>query len=686
MYFKRFVPWLLFLSVFVLLTLTSSPSISWWNSGGYAAGAYALGIPEPGGSILFILLGNVFITLFFFLTTVKAIMLVSIFSTAFSAVLFYYSLLAIFDKINYPAPSAIKSAAAFFTSLSLPFLYSIWQESNSVQVYSLGLLLTALLFYLAVKIWFSDDEKAKTNYIFLMAFLIGLDFTAHRLNTPFIPVFAVILLFPLRKKLKEVRFWLSLAGLYLLGISFNLFLLIRSPMNPVYAMDNIQSLAGLMDWINMKRYGESNFSMIFDRKAPFWDYQVNHMYLRYFGWNILGMQGEATLFNRMHLSFLPLLFGAGGFIYTLIKHFKVWILIFTAFFFFSFGLIIYSNTREGFDLIREIDRLFIPSFYIFLFFIGIGLYLAFYLLHKLFIKLKLSGSPVLIILILIGFFLLPLNIFVTNLHECNKNENYFPADFAYNMLTGCEKNAILFTNGDNDTYPLWYLQTVEGVRPDIAVINLPLLNTDFYIGQLQKKYSLFPEDSPVFDPDKFSPSLIDSAMIININGAESSYQNDSLRIEYTGRDFGGKQGIIPQDIALISLLEKNSWQRPVYFAVTVSQDNMIGLTGNLSTCGMIQKLLPVKGDSVMYQELEENLLNRYRYRNFNDPGVYSCGTTNMLFSNYRPLFLMLSQYYLNKGDKAKARQIFNLMESKLPSWRFSKSDIGEIQNFRHLLN
>ena len=186
MYFKRFVPWILFISVFILLTLTYSPSISWWNSGGYAAGAFTLGIPEPGGSILFILLGNVFKTLFFFLPAVKAILLVSITATALSTVLFYYSSLAIFDIINYQSSWAIKSAAAFFTSLSLPFLYSIWQGSNSVQVYSLGLLLTALLFYLAIKIWFSDDEKAKTKYIFLSAFLIGLDFTAHRLNTPFL--------------------------------------------------------------------------------------------------------------------------------------------------------------------------------------------------------------------------------------------------------------------------------------------------------------------------------------------------------------------------------------------------------------------------------------------------------------------------------------------------------------------
>ncbi|HSD63209.1 MAG TPA: hypothetical protein VLB50_05395, partial [Ignavibacteriaceae bacterium] len=124
----------------------------------------------------------------------------------------------------------------------------------------------------------------------------------------------------------------------------------------------------------------------------------------------------------------------------------------------------------------------------------------------------------------------------------------------------------------------------------------------------------------------------------------------------------------------------------VYFTVTVAPENTIGLTGYFSNCGVIQKLLPVKGDSVMYKELEHNLLKRYRFRRFNDLKTYTDRTTNQLFSNYRPMFLMLSQFYFNKGDKSKARYIFELMESKLPSWRFTKSDNEPIQNFRNLLH
>lgn len=681
---KRFIPWILFISIFIPLTITSYPSISWWNSGGYASGAFSLGIPDPGGSILFILLGKVFAVLLFFLPVIKAIMLVSITASSLAAVLLYYSLIAIFDNINHETSDTVKTTAAFIVSLSAPFMYSIWIESVAVQAYSLGLFLTGLLIFCSVKIWFSYDDKEKKGYIYLTAFLMGLDFTAHRLNTPFIPVFVLLMLFPLRKQLTKIQFWLAIAGLYLMGISLNLYLLFRSPMNPAYAMDDIRNFGALMDWITMKRFGESNFSILFNRRAPFWDYQVNHMYLRYFGWNFTGSMGEGTIFNKLFLSFIPIILGIYGFIYSLIKKFRTWILIFTAFLFYSFGLVLYSNIREGFDMMREIDRLFIPSFYVFLIFTGIGFYLIFFYLHKFLMKLRIPAGTGLLLVSLFGCIILPVNIFMTNLPECNKSGFFFPEDFAYNMLAGCEKNAILFTNGDNDTYPLWYLQTVEGIRPDITVVNLPLLNTSFYVSQLQRKYKIFSGNSEIFSDEKFRPSLIDTAVSLKLEGEGLTDDSriDSLVVEYGGRDFGRKKGLLPQDKALISLLESNKWKRPVYFASTVYEDNMLGLSGYLCITGIDRKLLPIKCDSIIPQKLRDNLLRKYRYRNFNNPSVYTDRTANSLFNNYRHLFVLLSRYYLEQGNKKEARHIFEEMEARLPDWRFSKSQNEEILNFK----
>ena len=683
---KKFAPWTPFLITFTLLYVTSAPSIGWWNSSGYAACAYTLGIPDPGGSILFVLIGKIFSLLLFFLPTINAITLVSIASTSLASVFLYYSLLVVFENLLLNTTETVKIIVSFFTALSLPFLYSIWIESTVAQVYVLGLLITSILIFYSLKIWFSEDENEKRKLFYLIAFLIGLDFTAHRLNTPFIPVIILLLIFPLRQQLKRIKFWLILTALYLLGFSVNLYLLFRSPMYPAFAMDSIQNLSQLLGWINMKRIGESNFSILFDRRAPFWDYQINHMYLRYFGWNFLGTQGGETVFSRIYLSFIPLLLGLTGFIYSLIKRLKLWVLIFATFFFFSFGLVVYSNIQEGFDLIREIDRLFIPSFYVFLIFVGIGLYVAINYLHKLLSGVNFAGRISMTAIFVLSFLILPLNIISTNWYKCDKSGYYFPIDFAYNLLVGCEENGILFTNGDNDTYPLWYLQTVEGFRRDVSVVNLSLLNTSYYINQLQRKHNLFPKDSEIFNPDKFRPSVIDSSITIKIMPDSNSIIKDSLSIKYFGRNFGNKRGLVPQDKALIVLVKKNGWNKPVYFSITVNANNTLGLSDYFSLAGIVEKLSPIKNDSILPNVLEDNLLNKYRFRNFSNPDIYADRTTVMLFNTYRSLFIHLSQYYLISGDKKKARHIFEIMESKLPEWRFSKDQNSYVESYKLKLN
>ena len=683
---KRAAAGILFISIFILLYITSYPSIGWWDSGFFVTCANNLSVPDPGGSILYVLLGRVFIILFFFLPAVKAVTLINIISAGLASVFAYYTLLIIFDNLPIQLSEPVKALTSFFTSLSIPFLYSIWLESTAQRIYVLGLLLTGILIYCSIKIWFSQDETEKRRLIYLIVFILGIDYTAHRLNTPFIPVVLILLIFSFRKELKQFRFWLILAGLYLLGFSLNLFPLIRSQSHPPFSMDDIQNFSQLYAWIDMKRYGESNFSMIFNRRAPFWSYQVDHMYLRYFGWNFSGTQGNGTIFNQIYFSFIPLLLGIIGFIYSFVKKFKLWILIFITFFLFSFGLVVYANISEGFEFIREIDRLFIPSFFVFALWIGIGLYVLMNLVNKLLLKIRFSKKIAIMKLSFIAFLILPLNIIITNWFKCDRSSYYFPEDFAYNLLAGCSSHAMLFTNGDNDTFPPWYLQSVEAVRPGIALINLSLLNTSFFVEQLQRTYNLFPANSDVLNPDKFRPSRIDSAVSLKIVFKDSvNDKEDTIITEYKGRNFGKENGLLPQDKALITLLESNCKERPAYFSITVDPNSMAGLSSYLSAIGMIQQLVPTKGDSISPQQMEDNLLKKYRYRNFNNPDVYTDRTVNNLFNNYRHLFIQLSRYYLNKGDKEKAKEIFNFMESKLPEWRFSEGQNRFIFEFSKIL-
>ena len=220
-------------------------------------------------------------------------------------------------------------------------------------------------------------------------------------------------------------------------------------------------------------------------------------------------------------------------------------------------------------------------------------------------------------------------------------------------------------------------------KPDVALINLSLLNTSFYVEQLQRAYHLFPANSDVLNPDKFRPSRIDSAVSLKIVFKDSvNDKEDTIITEYKGRNFGKENGLLPQDKALITLLETNCKEKPAYFSITVDPNSMAGLSSYLSAIGMIQQLVPTKGDSISPQQMEDNLLKKYRYRNFNNPDVYTDRTVNNLFNNYRHLFIQLSRYYLNKGDKEKAKEIFNFMESKLPEWRFSEDQNGFVSGFK----
>jgi hypothetical protein len=667
---KKYLPWFLFIFSTIVLYISSYPTIGWWDCSIYAANAYNLSIPDPGGSILFVILGKLFTYLFFFLPAIKAITLVSIVSTSAAAVFLYYCMIEILNNFD-PSPGLSKIPASFFTAFALPFLFCIWSESNISEVYSLGLLLTSIILFCAVKIWLSGDLKRKTTLFILIIFVIAVDYTAHRLNMPFIPILILLLAFPLRKQLSSIKFWLLIILAAAAGLSLHLFLLVRSMQAPPFRMDDIKTFRDLISWINMKRYGESNFSIIFQRRAPFWDYQVKFMYLRYFGWNFLGTNGSSTL---GYFAFIPFLLGAAGFIYSLIRKIKVWTLITIIFLLFSFGLIVYANIQNGFHNIREIDRLFIPSFMIFLLWVGIGLFLLTETLSKFFTKIKQNQSV--IILSLICFLILPFNLIITNWKACNKSKFYFPEDFAYNILSSCEKKAILFTNGDNDTFPLMYLQSVEGYRTVVSVANVSLLNTDFFVNELAHDNNGFKIDPAISLSETLKPEQLKQPVEIVLpysgHTDEGKIINDTLRTIYKGRDFGNnKKFLLPQDKVILSFLKNNKWKRPVYFCSTVSPDNLLGLNNYLRYEGIVCKLVPVKGDSISLPALENNLINIYRYRSFNDRAVPIDNATKNAFMMFRYGFYKLILYYKQTGNKARAKEIFDIMQEKLPQWRFT---------------
>ena len=140
-----------------------------------------------------------------------------------------------------------------------------------------------------------------------------------------------------------------------------------------------------------------------------------------------------------------------------------------------------------------------------------------------------------------------------------------------------------------------------------------------------------------------------------------------------------------QDKVLLSFLRENKWERPVYFSSTVSEANRIGLDNYLSCVGIVNKLLLVEGKDILPEALEKNLVQIYRFRYFNDPDTQIDRSTLLLYNNFRHAFVQLVEHYINLGDKEKAKELFNVMNEKLPDWRYSDNQNKFIRYFENVL-
>jgi len=249
-----------------------------------------------------------------------------------------------------------------------------------------------------------------------------------------------------------------------------------------------------------------------------------------------------------------------------------------------------------------------------------------------------------------------------------------------------EPNAIIFTNGDNDTFPVWYLQEVEGIRKDVRVVNLSLLNTKWYIKQLRDNEPKVPIS---FTDDELNRLSLTSwpreGNKVSLPGVTDE-SGKSIPVEWRLKptiNTSNYSALRVQDLMILHILEQNQWERPVYYAVTVSRNNKLGLERFLRMDGLAFKVLnvtPIDADSAgnpvikepMYPELieptriETNLAKNYKYRGLDDPEVYINPNVQKLLQNYRSAYLQLGFRYVQEGEKEKLGRLLTSMQENIP--------------------
>ncbi len=489
------------LLVFALYALTLARTTAFWDTSEYIATGHIMGIPHPPGNPLFVVLAKAWSLVLAPLGLSVAVR-INLFSAFMSAASHGLWFLLVHHILRYFSSDRVfRLAGASAAVLVSATAFTVWSQSNvNEKVYTVSLLTIALLSWLAFR-WQENLGKGKDdNVLVLMVFILALSIGNHLMAFLAAPAIVLFILLIRPQTFLNWRLYPAAVAAAILGVSIHLFLPLRSGLGPVIneaaptCPDIGSAIAAvvtygkagctaLVEALNRTQYDKPP---VFERQASMASQMAN--YLQYFDWQwARSVDGAQTVFATLRLPFTMLFTGLG--VWGAIEHFRrdkasFWYVA-ALFGTLSLALIYYLNFRYGFSIgapegaareVRERDYFFIVSFSVWGLWAGIGIATLWQeAAHELRVGLA-KASPIL------GLALIPL---VMNWGWANRAHDYAARDWAYNLLMSVEPYGVLFTNGDNDTFPLWYIQEVEGIRKDVTVIVTSYLNTDWYTKQLK---------------------------------------------------------------------------------------------------------------------------------------------------------------------------------------------------------
>jgi hypothetical protein len=505
----------------------------------------------------------------------------------------------------------------------------------------------------------------------------------------------------------------------------------------------------------LKSYGE----YLDIEKPTTWDnlsfmveYQFGYMYWRYLMWNFTGRQNDIQgkydnldgnwlsgipFVDQSHLGsqenlptdvlhnkgrnmyfFLPFILGLIGLIYHANKDLKSFYVLLALFLFTGIALKIYLNERP-FEP-RERDYALVGSFYVFAIWIGFGVY-AIYDTIRNYIQPKIAGP------IIIGLSLLaaPVLMASQNWDDHDRSNRYTAIAMAKNYLNSCEPNAILFTIGDNDTFPLWYAQEIEQIRTDVKIVNTSLFMTDWYIDQMKMK-SYKSDGLPIsFTHDQYVGDKLDYAIhnpktearwnlkdLLNFIASDDPrtivemqngqkihfYPTNKVRIPIDKNAIIRNKVVSPKDydsivpfidieikgqalyknrLMMLDVLANNNWKRPIYFTGgSFGDDDYLWMKDYLQLDGMVYKLVPLHtpipkdGSPLDMGRIDSDkmydIAMKWDWGNGNLTTIYHDPETRKNSISYRTNLARLMEQQINEGKIDKAKKIIDLAMQKMP--------------------
>lgn len=489
---------------------------------------------------------------------------------------------------------------------------------------------------------------------------------------------------------------------------------------------------------NMLGLPEGRTPSFMDNLKFMFQHQMNHMYWRYFMWNFSGRSSDiqdagwlspldsnknlpellANNKARNQYFMIPLILGIFGLLFQYKEDFNSFLFTLMLFLMMGIVLILYLNSPPVEP--RERDYIYVGSFYAFAFWIGLGVMAIYHYVSNAIKSKKMAAM-----LVTAACMSAPIVLIAQNWDDHNRSNRYFSVDSAKNMLAGVAPNGILFTGGDNDTFPLWYAQEVEGFRTDVRVVVLSYFNTDWYIDQMTKQ--VYESEPFPFTLEKKNYrtgtndylQLLESSNEnikrgINVKSYVNLIKSESQNLRFptqSGRELYiipsknfyldidttavKASGIIPENLEpfitsrmewslngssmdkaslmILDLIANGNWERPIYFNNTSLATINYNLKDYVVQEGTVYRLLPVKKPAsypldnlIDTEKMYDMVMNQFSFRGLDDPNTYNSQDYRFFVLNHRSAFNELASALYQQDEEEKARDVIFKSLSAMP--------------------
>ena len=653
---------------------TAYPTITWWDSSSYSLAAATLGLTSSPGSLLLTLMGWVTTRGASGLTTARVLALSGAAMGVVTVGLVYTAALQA-RRLSDPPGASLglpASVGAGLGALTFAFSATLWEYATQFTPYILSAAFTALIVIAMLRWWRVADEPRAWRALAVVTLLFGLDFSVHRTNALLLPGALAWILIRRRRTVVQPASWLAASGGLAVGLSVQLLVMpIARGTHSPFVMYEPTTWSRFWDYVSLAQVGGGFLINVWPRNAPVWTFQIVDI-LRALAANFFTMSGPLG-----RVGVVPGVAAVFALVTFWRRDRRLGIALASVVVLHTVTTIAYFNIPPTY--FRSLYRHYLPVLVVVAVVASSGMSL---LADRLTLAARRRRGWSTLGIATAGAALLlvaPVAQLARNWNASDGSRRHFAHDYALNVLRLLPPDAMLFTVGDNDTFPLWYVQAVERVRPDVIVVNLSLANADWYIRQLARRYASFPVRA-------IPPGRRDSATVVVIPGARAELVGlpagtvlpDSIRVRPAPR-YGSY--MTPADWVLLDLVRNNAWRRPLTVSATAGEDGLGWLEPYARLDGLFWRIIPADHPRSDADLIRTNLRDEYELRGYSDPLVPLDQTSKSIGGLYITALDAVLDADRASGDVVRCTEDLRAISAKVPPERlgYSAADRAELQ-------